>query len=83
MPLISVARGSADRRRGAVMLLNSGMDAIPEATVHLRLAATRARLLAFGAKDRPLKPVREATGSRVTLKNIKPWGLRVVLAEGL
>jgi hypothetical protein len=79
VPLISVARVSADRQRGAVMLLNSGMDAIPEATVHLRLAATQARLLAFGVEDRPLELLHEATGSRFTLKNIEPWGLRVLL----
>jgi hypothetical protein len=66
VPLVSVARVAADRRRGAVMLLNAGMDAIPEATVHLRFPASRVRLLAIGRRARVLSVEAEATGCRNT-----------------
>ena len=81
VPLVSVARVSTDRRRGAVMLLNAGLDAVPEATVHLRLFAGKIRVLTIGRKGRVLPVEPEATGGRITLPNIEPWGLRVVLAE--
>jgi len=47
------------------------------------MTSTRQRFSIWAANDRPLKLVREATGSRITLKSIEPWGLRVFLAEDL
>jgi len=81
VPLVSVARVAVDRRRGAVMLLNAGYDPIPEATVHLRFSARKARLLTIGRKGRVLPVEPEATGGRIALKDIEPWGLRIVLAK--
>ena len=81
VPLVSVARVSSDRRRGVVMLLNAGFDPIPEATVHLRFAASRVRLLTIGRRGQVLPVEHEAAGGRIVLKDIEPWGLRVVLAE--
>ncbi len=79
VPLVSVARVSVDRRRGAVMLLNAGLDAISEATVHLRLPVRQARLLTVAQEERPLALLPEATGSRLVLREIEPWGLRIVI----
>ena len=78
-PLVSVVRMSADRRRGAVVLLNAGMDEIREATVHLRIAARDARLLAPGRRGRALKLQPEATGGCFTLRKIAPWSFQVIL----
>ncbi len=80
VPLISVVRLSADRQRGAVMLLNAGMDEIPEATIHLRFKAADARLLTVGHEDRALELQPEPDGARVTLRNLPPWSLQVILA---
>ncbi len=79
VPLVSVVRLSADRKRGAVMLLNAGMDPIPEATVHLRFQATEARLMAPGqpCTALPAEPVTD--GHLVALRNVEPWGMRMVL----
>lgn len=82
VPLVSVARVAADRRRGAVMLLNAGFDPIPEATVHLRFPAGQVLVQAIGQKDQLLQVEPEATGGRITLNHLEPWGLRVVLAGG-
>jgi hypothetical protein len=79
VPLVSVARVSADRRRGAVMLLNAGFDAIPEATVHLRWPCSQVRLLSIGRRAQVLPVEPEATGGRITLKDVEPWGMRYLL----
>ena len=79
VPLVSVARVSADRQRGAVMLLNAGMDFIPEATVHVRLPVLQARLLAIGRDEGTFNIQLEATGGCFTLREIEPWGLRILL----
>ena len=79
--LVPVVRMSADGRRLAILLLNAGMDAIPTATVHLRSRATRVRLLAPEAKDRPVTLQREKTGGVLTLRNIPAWGFRMILTE--
>lgn len=77
--LVPVARMSADRKRAAVLLLNAGMDGIEEATVHLRMHAGPVRVQAIGrrASNVPVEP--EAGGMRVTLRDIEPWGIRMVL----
>lgn len=82
VPLVSVARVAADRQRGAVMLLNAGMDAIPAATIHLRFPTRQARLLTIGQEARHLALHPEATGGHLTLHDIEPWGLRILLLEG-
>jgi len=79
VPLVSVVRASADRQRGAAVLLNAGMDDIPEATVHVRLDARCARRLTIAQNDRPLEMQSDATGSRITLRDLPPWSLQLVL----
>jgi hypothetical protein len=79
VPLLSVARVAADRQRGAVMLLNAGFDPIPEATVHLRMTGSQARLLSIGRRAQVLPVEPEATGVRITVKDVEPWGVRCVL----
>ena len=78
-PLVSVDRVAADRRTGAVLLLNAGLDFVPEATVHLRLPIRHVRLLTIGRRSRTLPAEPEATGCRISLSDIDPWGLRVML----
>lgn len=53
--LVSVARVAADRQRGAVMLLNTGYDLIPEATVHLRLCAGEGWVLSVPERNARLQ----------------------------
>jgi hypothetical protein len=73
--LVSVARMSADRKRGAMMLVNAGMDPIAEATVHIRTTARTARVLTVGHSESAL----ELNSGKITLRNIPSWGLRAVL----
>lgn len=77
--LIPVARVAADRRRGAVMLLNAGMDEIGEVNVHVRLAVRRARVLAVGEDERAMEMTSEGAGARITMRGIPPWGFRMLL----
>jgi len=79
--LVAVARVAADRRCGAVMLLNAGMDAIEAATLQIRAAARRARELAIGQAERALNLNGGKGGVQVALRNIPPWGLRVILFD--
>lgn len=79
--LIPVARVAADRRRGAVMLVNAGMDAISEVNVHVRLAARRARVLAVGQDEHTVEITSEGAGGRITMRSIPPWGLRMFLVN--
>lgn len=79
VPLVSVVRMSADRQRGAVVLLNAGMDEIPEATVHLRLPARHARLLAIGQDERVLEVQPQQGGGRLTLRDLPPWSFQIIL----
>ena len=79
VPLVSVARVAADRQRGAVMLLNAGFDPIPEATVHLRVAALRGRLLTIGQPEREVELQPESSGVCLTVRDIPAWGFRMLL----
>jgi hypothetical protein len=79
VPLVSVARVSADRRSGAVMLLNAGMDEISEATVHVRLASRSARVLTIGQAERALDLESAERGGCITLRHVPPWGLLIIL----
>ena len=77
--LVPVARMSANGRRAAILLLNAGLDAVREATVHIRTPASRVRLLAPGTKDRLIPLKRQKSGGTLTLHNIEPWGFRMLL----
>ncbi|MEI8241829.1 MAG: hypothetical protein WCI17_01040 [bacterium] len=79
VPLLSVARLSADRQRGAVLLLNAGLDEIREATVHLRVAARRGRLLTIGQPEREVELKPESSGGCLTVRDLPPWGFRLLL----
>ena len=81
VPLVSVVRLSADRKRGAVMLLNAGMDPIPEATVHLRMQSEQVRCMAPGRPCTALPAEPVADGHLVALRNIEPWDMRMVLVD--
>ena len=63
----------------AVMLVNAGMDEIGEATVCIRVAARMARELTMEQPARALELHPEQGGSRLTLRNIPAWGLRMIL----
>lgn len=65
------------------MLLNAGMDFIPEATVHVRLPVLQARLLAIGRDECTFNIQPEATGGCFILREIEPWGLRILLLGGV
>jgi hypothetical protein len=75
--LVPVARLSADRKQGAVMLLNTGMDTIPEATIHLRTTARTARVLTVGEPQVAMT----LNKGKITLRNIPSWGLRMIFFD--
>lgn len=77
--LIPTVRLSADRRKGAVVLLNASLDEISEATIHIRASATTARCLSIGQPDRTLTIEPEEGGGQVTLKSLAPWSAHVIL----
>jgi hypothetical protein len=79
--LVPVARVSTDRRRGAVMVVNAGMDPVQEAKVRIRMPASRARLLAPGRKEAIAGLRAEEGGGSLVLNDVEPWGLRAVLIE--
>jgi hypothetical protein len=79
VPLIPIVRLSPDRRKGAVLLLNAGMDEVREATVHLRAACERVRVLLPGRRERRVRTVEAESGRRVTLKDLPPWSFAMML----
>lgn len=81
VPLVSVALLSENRKRGAMMLLNAGMDTIAEATLQVRMTASRARLLTPGRPETSATIAVDAGCGRLSLKDIEPWGVRAVLLE--
>jgi hypothetical protein len=78
--LAPIARLSADRSRGAVVLLNTGLDPIPQATIHIRAAASGARL-ATTQGEAPLETRPESGGFAVALRDIAPWTASVILIK--
>ncbi len=78
VPLIPVVRLAADRKRGAVVLLNAGLDPIPRATVHVRAPAAAVRLLT-PSSSRRLQPQPESGGWVVTLGPLPAWSTAVLL----
>jgi hypothetical protein len=81
VPLLAVVRVADDNKYGAVMLLNAGMDLIPEATIHLRFKSGKAKLLRIGHDEVIIDVIPEENGGVLKLKNIEPWGLRVIIIE--
>lgn len=79
--LVPIVRMSADRRRGAIVLLNAGMDEIRAATIHIRAKTRRARLLGIGQRERELKIRPENSGGSITLRNIPAWSLHIILLK--
>ncbi len=73
VPLVPLARLSADRRRGAVVLLNAGLDRVARVTVELRVAAARLRLDAPGRAGTSMQARRTPHGWIVTLRDLQPW----------
>ncbi len=81
IPLLAVTRIAGKGRYGAVMLLNAGMDSIQQATVHLRFKSTKGKLLQIGGNEITADITPEKNGGVLSLQNIEPWGLRVILIE--
>ena len=79
--LVPIVRLSADRSKGAIVLLNAGMDEVSEATIHIRAKVANARLLSIGRPDQPLPFQPEATGGHIMLQNIAPWSVHVILLD--
>jgi hypothetical protein len=79
VPLVPVVRLSADRRRGAIVLLNAGLDEIGEATLRLRVATGRARLLTIGRDERRVELRRRGRERVLTLRRLAPWSVHVLL----
>lgn len=70
--LIPFVRLSADRNRGAVVLLNAGFDTVTEATLHVRAPESPVRLARPAAVTAALQPIAEPGGWRVTISDIPP-----------
>lgn len=80
VPLTPLARLAPDRRRGAVLLLNTGLDPIDQVTVHLRTDAnTITRLTADG--ETPLLSTPESGGRQLRLRQLPPWSTTVLLLD--
>jgi len=77
--LACVARFSHDRRRGAVMLVNAGMDDIRQADVLVRTEAGCARVLSVGEGEKPAHVEHDRTGLRIVLCDIRAWETLIVL----
>jgi hypothetical protein len=81
VPLFPVVRLSPNRRKGAVVLINTGLDDIPAVTLRLRVAATRARVLAVGQPARATALEKRGNERVLTLHRLAPWSVRVVLLD--
>ncbi len=77
--LVPLVRLSADRRHGAVVLLNASTDSIAQATIDLRIHTKAVALLSANGKCRPLAPRSADGSSRLTLTRIPPWSTTILL----
>jgi len=77
--LIPFARLSADRRRGAVVLLNAGFDRIERVTIHLRVQASKLTLAAPEIQPRHVDTCPESCGCSLVLQDVEPWGVYCLL----
>jgi hypothetical protein len=79
VPLVPIVRMSANRRKAGLVLLNAGLDTIPEATIHIRASAKRVRILEPGQRDRNVSLKPGKLGGQITLRDLPPWSVRVIL----
>lgn len=77
--LYPVVRAGGRGGRAAILLMNTGLDAIREATVHLRIPAARVRLVGPGGRERTMEVTRGSAGRVLRVRGIEPWGFRMVL----
>lgn len=76
--LIPLVRLSADRRRGAIVLLNASLDSIPLAKVHIRIPGASVRDVSVGS-TLPLATRPTAQGCCVMLPKLPPWSTTILL----
>ena len=69
--LTPLVRLSESRDRGAVLLLNTGLDRIETATVHVRATGSLRAIDESG--EREVQAMAEATGWEVKVSTIAPW----------
>ena len=79
VPLVSLARGHPRGRRAAVVLLNRGLEAIEQTTIHIRLPARPVRLLRPGRPAKALRPRCRRGCFSVSLADIAPWSICILL----
>lgn len=79
IPLVPVVRLSSDRRRGAVVLINAGLDRVPVATIHLRVKAEHACVLSLHEPPRDLELRARGEERVLTLFDLLPWSPHVIL----
>jgi hypothetical protein len=79
VPLIPIVRLNATRERGAVVLLNAGLDPIPQATLQVRAPDAAVRLLLPNGSTRRLQPRPVPGGWTVTLGPLPAWSTAVLL----
>jgi hypothetical protein len=72
VPLIPFVRLSPGRKRGAVVLLNSGLDTVEKATVEVRSPEIPVWMWTEGGVSQ-LEPQVKSGGWQVTLTDILPW----------
>jgi hypothetical protein len=78
VPLIPFVRMGADSGRAGVVLLNAGLDPVPEATVQLRTIAGPVRLVTEQG-EAPAEAQAVPDGWRLTLRGLGPWTTVCVL----
>jgi hypothetical protein len=76
--LTPIVRLAPDRRRGAVILLNTGLDTLEQATLHLRVDARTVTLLTADGET-PLASTLEPGGRRLALRQLPPWSTTILL----
>ena len=79
IPLIPMARLSASRTRGMILLVNAGLDVIDTATIEVRAPSAPVALAMPGSKRVALRPRRTPGGWIVTLRDIAPWQVCALL----
>jgi len=78
VPLIPFVRLAADRRRGALVLLNTGLEPLQQIDIEVRTPAAGAvRISPCGTA--PLTQVRQPRGWSSQLERIEPWETVVIL----
>jgi hypothetical protein len=78
LPLSPIVRANEDTTRGAVVLLNHGLEPIDMATLHVRASCTNMRMITPSGTQ-PLTTLAEPGGWQVTLAHIQPWSTLCLL----